>query len=70
MLQPGALGDVMERATFEVVMALARARQFEAFMAARGPAMHHRAGDVGMKLETEGVTRPESLHRKVAAFGQ
>src|ERR1700738_4686313 len=60
----------MERATFEGMMARTRARQFKALMAARGPAMHHRVGDVGMKLETESATRPESLHREVASLGQ
>src|SRR4030081_948969 len=60
----------MERAPFEVMMARTRARQFKALMAARGPAMHHRVGDVGMKLETESVTRPERLHREVASLGQ
>src|SRR5665213_3461030 len=52
------------------MMARPRARQFEARMAARGPAMHHRVGHVGMKLEAEAVLRPERLDRKIASLGQ
>src|SRR6267378_2770743 len=69
-LQPGTLGHVMDRAIGEVVMALPRARQFEPCMAPRGPAMHHRVGHVGMKLEAKAMLCPERLHRKVAALGQ
>jgi len=36
-----------------MLMARAGARQFETRMAARGPAMHHRVGHVGMKLKPE-----------------
>ena len=39
-------------------------------MAPRGPAMHHRVGDVGVKLETEDIARPEHLNREVATLGQ
>src|SRR5712675_2339230 len=51
LLQPRTLGDVMHRTIGEAVVAWTRARQFEARMAARGLAMHHRVGHVGMKLE-------------------
>src|ERR1700687_2039550 len=67
-LQPGALGHVAHRAVGEGVIARPRARQFEPRMAARGPAMHHRVGHVGMKLEAEGMVEPKRLDRKVAAL--
>ena len=70
LLQPGALGHVMHRAIGEVVMARARARQFEARMAARGPAMHHRVGDVGVKLQAERMVELECLDREIASLRQ
>src|SRR3977135_4622669 len=70
MLQPGAFGHVVTRAVGAVMMARTRARQLEAGVAARGPAMHHRVGHVGMKLEAEGVAVLKRLDRKIAAFRQ
>src|SRR6266851_3776403 len=69
-LQPGPLGHVMDRAIGEVVMARPGARQFEPRMAARGPAMHHRVGHVGMKLEAERLVEAKRLNREIAALGQ
>ena len=69
-LQPGAFGHVMDRAVGEVMVARAGARQSEAFVAARGPAMHHRVGHVGMKLKAERVAGAERLDRKIAALRQ
>ena len=43
-------------ARFEVEVAGMRAGLLHAHAAARGPAMHHRVGHVGMKLEAERVT--------------
>src|SRR5258706_7150462 len=60
----------MNGAVGEVVMAGAGARQLEARIAARGPAMHHRVGDVGMKLKAETTVGPKRLDRKVAALRQ
>src|SRR5258708_19062860 len=57
LLQPGALGDVVDRAVGEMLVARAGPRQFEPLIAARGPAMHHRVGHVRMKLEAEGMAR-------------
>src|SRR6202166_565213 len=70
LLQPGALGHVMYRTIGEVVVARARARQFEARMAARGPAMHHRVSHVGMKLEAEAMIQSKRFHREVASLRQ
>ena len=70
LLQPGALGHVMHRAIGEVMMARPRARQFEAGMAARGPAMHHRVGDIGVKLEAERMVELERLDREIASLRQ
>src|ERR1700722_18299050 len=53
LLQPGALGDVVDRAAGEMLGARAGSRQGAPLLAARGSAMHHRVGHVGMKLETE-----------------
>ena len=39
-------------------------------MAARGPAMHHRVGDVGMKLKAERMVDLEGLDREVASLRQ
>ena len=60
----------MDRAIGEVVMARPGARLFKLRMAARGPAMHHRVGDVGMKLQAERMLETERLHREVASLGQ
>jgi hypothetical protein len=68
--EPGALGYVMDRAIGEVMMARARAGQFEPRMTARGPAMHHSVGHIGMKLEAESVARSQRLNREVATLGQ
>ena len=70
LLQPGALGEIMHRAIGEMMMPRRRARHLEAGVAARGPAMHHRVGHVGMKLEAEAMAGPKRLDREVAAFGQ
>src|SRR6202022_4893886 len=70
LLQPRTLGHVMHRAICEVMMARARAWQFEARMAARGPAMHHRVGHVGMKLEAEAMIQPKRFPREIAALRQ
>jgi hypothetical protein len=68
--EPGALGHVVHRATFEVEMARPGARQCEPRMTARGPAMHHRVGHIGMKLEAECVVELEGLDREVASLCQ
>src|SRR5713226_6866018 len=60
----------MHRTIGEVVMASPRARQFEARMAARGPAMHHRVGHVGMKLQAEAMIQSKRFHREVASLRQ
>src|SRR5665213_699452 len=60
----------MHRAIGEVTLALARARRTQAVVAARGPAMHHRVGDVGMELETERVAHPDSFDREIASLRQ
>src|SRR5437667_5189131 len=60
----------MNRAIGEVMVARPRARQFEARIAARGPAMHHRVGHVGMKLEAEAMIQPKGFDREVAALRQ
>jgi hypothetical protein len=39
-------------------------------MAARGPAMHHRVGHVGMKLEAEAMIQSKRFHREVDSFRQ
>ena len=69
-LQPGALGHVIQCAIGEVLMPRASARQFEPLGAARRPAMQHRVGHVGVKLQAEAIDRPERLHREVAALRQ
>src|SRR5205823_7204281 len=51
-------------------MARPRARQFEALVAVRGPAMHHRVGHLGMKLKTERVVELERFDREVGALRQ
>src|ERR1700692_3505892 len=53
-----------------MLVARARARQFEARVPTRRPAMHHRVGHIGMELEAEAMFRSERLHREVAAFRQ
>ena len=70
MLEPGTLGHVMHGAIGEVMMARVSTRQFEPRMTARGPAMHHRVGDVGMKLDAEGMVEPERFDGKVASLRQ
>src|SRR4030088_2556745 len=60
----------MDRAIGEVMVARPGTRQLKALVAARGPAMHHRVGHVGMKLEAETMARPKRLYREVAALGQ
>src|SRR5205823_6552046 len=47
-----------------------RARRIHADASARGPAMHHGVGHVGMKLKAECMTVLISLHWKVIAFGE
>ena len=54
----------------EMLMTLTRARRIHPVVAARGPAMHHRVGHVGMKLEAEGMAGPECLHREIVALGE
>src|SRR3982074_1016644 len=39
-------------------------------MAARGPAMHHRVGHVGMKLEAEAMIQSKRFRREVASLRQ
>ena len=68
LLQPGALDRVMHRAIVKMVVARPRARQFETRMAARGPAMHHRVGHVGMKLKAERVFELKRLDWEIAAL--
>src|ERR1700733_10983944 len=68
MLEPGALGDIVDRTAGEMLVAGAGSRQCEPLIAARGPAMQHRVGHIGMKLETERMARLERLHREVASF--
>ena len=62
--------DVMDRAIGEVLAARPRARQVQPFVAARGPAMHHRGGDVGVKLDAERMAGAKGFHRKVASLGE
>src|SRR3954469_2253453 len=69
-LQPGAFDDVMDCAIGEVMVAFAGARQRETFVAARGPAMHHSGGHVGMKLEAERMVEAERFDREVASLRQ
>src|ERR1700722_4642068 len=68
LLQPGALADIVDRAAGEMLVARASSRQCEPRIAARRPAMQHRVGYVGMKLETKRMARLERLHREVASF--
>ena len=70
ILQPCAFERVMHGAAFEVEMTRLRAGLLHAHAAARGPAMHHGVGDVGMKLKAERLAVLECLHRKVVAFGE
>src|SRR5262245_21904066 len=58
LLQPGALGNVIHRSIGKMLVTRLCARRIHAVIAARGPAMHHRVGDVGMELEAEGVAVP------------
>ncbi len=60
----------MHRAIGKMVMARTRAGQGEALVAARGPAMHHRGGHIGMKLEAETMPGSERLDRKIASLRQ
>src|SRR4051795_13035322 len=60
----------MDCAIGEVMVAFAGARQRQTFVAARGPAMHHRGGHVGMKLEAERMVEAESFDREVASLRQ
>src|SRR5215510_14935452 len=46
------------------------ARRIHAVIAARGPAMHHRVGDIGMALEAKSGAVLDGLVRKVVAFGE
>src|SRR5258708_37948920 len=52
------------------MVAWARARQRETLMAARGPAMHHRVGHVGMKLKAERMLEAERFDREIASLRQ
>src|SRR5215212_3180757 len=70
LLEPGALTGVMHRAIGEMVVAGPRTWQPQAGMSARGPAMHHRIGHVGMKLQAECVIELKRFDRKIAALGQ
>src|SRR5882757_4712780 len=51
VLQPCALAHVVHRAIGKVQMTRMRAGRIHSYTAARGPAMHHRVGDIGMKLQ-------------------
>src|SRR6267154_1109619 len=53
LLQPRAFDHVMHGAVGKVKVTRTRAWLVHAIMAARGPAMQHRVGYVGMKLEAE-----------------
>src|SRR5947209_13014401 len=68
MIEPGTLCHVIDGAVREVMMPLPGAGRAEAVIAARGPAMHHRVGHVGMKLDAKGIAGPKRLHRKIVAF--
>ena len=70
ILEPRTLRGVVHRATFEVKVTRLRARLIHADASARGPAMHHGVGDIGMKLEAERVAVLIGLHRKVIALGK
>src|SRR5665213_2032944 len=65
IVQPRALDHIILRAVSKMMVTLAGARRRHALAAARGPAIHHRVGDVGVKLEAEGMARLESLDRKI-----
>jgi|SRR5271169_5888889 len=54
----------------KVMMPRPRARRRETLVAARGPAMHHRVGHVGVKLEAERMARLEGFDREVTSFRQ
>ena len=69
-LQPGAFGHVMQGSIGEMAMARQCAWQFETIVTARGPAMHHRVGHIGMKLEAERTIETKRLHREVTALRQ
>ncbi len=58
----------MYRAIGKMLMPRPRARRIHVVVTARGPAMHHRVGHVGMKLEAEGVAALERLHGKIVAL--
>src|SRR5258708_38241229 len=60
----------MDRAIGNVMVAPARARREATLVAARSPAMHHRVGHVGMKLEAERMAVAERLDREIASLRQ
>src|SRR4029077_8738885 len=66
-LQPRTLGDIVHRPIGKMLMTRASTRRIHAVITARGPAMHHRVGDVGMKLKAEGMAELKSLVREVVA---
>src|SRR5436190_12339377 len=49
-LQPGALGNIVHRTIGKMLVTRTGARRIHAVIAARGPAMHHRVGDIGVEL--------------------
>ncbi|GCC43755.1 hypothetical protein chiPu_0027705 [Chiloscyllium punctatum] len=57
----------MHGAPGEVLMDRLRARRIQPRATARGPAMHHRVGHIGMELQAEGVAELERLHREIIA---
>src|SRR5579864_2501283 len=70
MPKPRALDDIVAGAPGKMLVRRMRARQVEMAGAARGPAMDHLRGHVGMKLKAEGVARAKCLHRKIIPHRQ
>src|SRR6266404_7285685 len=54
--QPGADGEVVDRAIDKMLIAGFGARQGESLLAARRPAAHHGVGDFRVKLDAVGRT--------------
>ena len=46
------------------------ARHRQALMAVGGPLMHHRVGDLGMKLQREGTLEADRLYFENIALGE
>jgi hypothetical protein len=61
-LEPGPRRIVIDRAVVEMRVPRLCPRHRQAFMPGRGPAVHHRVRDFGMKLQCEGGAEAEGLH--------